>query len=113
VYLATGGRDFRPSPDQVAELDEQVRREPAALHEVMYQSWAIVAWRDPARLTRLSVPTTIVQGGDDPVVRPMNGQRLAALIPHARYIELPRVGHMVPGEAPEALLHALEPPQAR
>ena len=45
----------------------------------------------------------VVHGAEDPLAPPANGRRLAELIPVARYVELPGVGHLVPYEAPEAL----------
>jgi pimeloyl-ACP methyl ester carboxylesterase len=34
--------------------------------------------------------------------------RLARLLPDARYVELPGVGHLVPLEAPDRLAEAIE-----
>jgi 3-oxoadipate enol-lactonase len=49
------------------------------------------------------VPTTVVHGADDPLVPVRNGMRIAQLVPDARYVELPNVGHLVPYEAPETV----------
>ena len=49
----------------------------------------------------MAVPTTIVHGAEDPLIPVRNGMRLAQLVPGARYIELPGVGHLVPYEAPD------------
>jgi 3-oxoadipate enol-lactonase len=107
VYLATAGRNFSPSAQVVEEMSDQLRSDPTALSQVLLQARAIIAWKSPSRLRRMRVPTTVIQGGDDRVVRPVNGRRLAALIPGARYVELPGVGHLVPWEAPDQLLRAL------
>jgi pimeloyl-ACP methyl ester carboxylesterase len=37
-----------------------------------------------------------------------NGMRLARLVPGARYVELPGVGHLVPLEAPDPLADVIE-----
>ena len=50
------------------------------------------------------MPTTVVHGAEDPLIPVRNGMRLAQLIPGARYVELPGVGHLVPYEAPDASL---------
>ncbi len=55
----------------------------------------------PRRLERMSVPTTVVHGTEDPLVPVANGMRLARLVPGARYVELEGVGHLVPYEASE------------
>ena len=47
------------------------------------------------------MPTTVVHGTDDPLIPVRNGMRIAQLVPGARYVELPTVGHLVPYEAPE------------
>ena len=82
---------------------------------------AMSAWSGPGRLRLISAPTTIVHGRLDRMMPVGNGIRLAQLIPDARYVELREVGHLVPFEAPDALLAALPdvsarvacPPQAR
>lgn len=67
------------------------------------QARAINAWRGPHRLSMIYTPTVIIQGGRDRLVVPANGHRLAELIPGAKYIELPEVGHLIPWEATETL----------
>lgn len=49
-----------------------------------------------ADLRRLSVPTLVIHGHDDPLVRPHAGRQLAATIPGARFIEYPAMGHEMP-----------------
>ncbi len=57
-----------------------------------------------SRLGELPIPTLLVWGEDDPVVPPELGRRLERDIPGASLVELPRVGHLPPEEAPEASL---------
>jgi pimeloyl-ACP methyl ester carboxylesterase len=47
-------------------------------------------------LGRVRVPTTVVVGGRDRVVSPRAQRSLAERIPHARLIELPDAGHLIP-----------------
>jgi 3-oxoadipate enol-lactonase len=51
-------------------------------------------------LRRISAPTLVIHGSACPLLPVGNGVRLAQLIPHAPYLELPEVGHLVPNEAP-------------
>ena len=51
--------------------------------------------RTPA-LRRLSVPTVVIHGLDDPLVPPSAGRATAAAIPGARLVEIPGMGHDLP-----------------
>jgi 3-oxoadipate enol-lactonase len=94
-------------PGLIDELVEQLgeRRTPRA--GVMNQSVAILGWHGPRRLTRLAVPTTVVHGAVDRLTPVGNGMRLAGLVPGARYVEIPEVGHLVPLEAGDVLADLL------
>jgi len=59
---------------------------------------------DPADIT---APTLVIHGGDDPLLPVANGRRLGEVIPDARYVELPGVGHLVPWEEPEKTAAAM------
>lgn len=54
------------------------------------------------RLHHLTMPTLVVWGGEDRLLPPAHGERLAELIDGARFEVLPGVGHVVPLEAPDA-----------
>lgn len=51
-------------------------------------------WRD--RLAEITVPTLVVHGAEDPLFPPGHGEALAAEIPGARLLLLPRTGHELP-----------------
>ncbi len=56
----------------------------------------------------LHVPTTVVSGASDPIVRPdLQAKPLSRAIPGARLVMLPGVGHMLHYTAPEALADAV------
>ena len=60
-----------------------------------------------AALPRIRVPALVIQGELDVVV-PMEGvQRAAAEIPDAKLVVLEGIGHIVPTEAPEALVEQI------
>lgn len=107
LYLRTASRAFRPDPELLTELAEQLDARATPVSGVVAQARAIVAWRGPERLAALGPPTTIVAGREDHVVVPHNSELLAGLIPGSRHVELPGVGHLVPWESPAALLHIL------
>jgi len=54
-------------------------------------------WHGP-RLRELRVPTLVLHGEQDPLIRPAAGRRIAASAPGARYVELPGTGHDLPRE---------------
>lgn len=60
------------------------------------------------RYGSLQVPTTIVSGAADPIVRPdLQAKPLSRAIPGARLVMLPGVGHMLHYTAPDALADAV------
>ena len=50
---------------------------------------------------RIDVPALVVHGGEDLIVPPENGRRLARRLPNARHVEVPRRGHNLMLEDPE------------
>jgi pimeloyl-ACP methyl ester carboxylesterase len=89
------------------ELVDAVLERPTPRAGVLAQARAIGSWYGAARLRDLDVPTVVVHGSDDRLVPVGNGMRLAQLVPGARYVELPGVGHLVPFEAPDAVAGVL------
>jgi pimeloyl-ACP methyl ester carboxylesterase len=49
-----------------------------------------------ADLARLSVPTVVVHGTDDPLVLPSGGEATARAIPGAKLVMIPQMGHELP-----------------
>ena len=49
------------------------------------------------------VPVTICWGGQDRLLLPRQAQRARARLPRARHVLLPRVGHLMMSDAPEAV----------
>jgi magnesium chelatase accessory protein len=54
-------------------------------------------------LPRLAVPLTLVVGGSDRTVPPSEARRARALLPSARIVTLPGLGHLAHEEKPEVL----------
>ncbi|GAA4613613.1 alpha/beta hydrolase [Actinoallomurus liliacearum] len=83
-------------------FDEQAAREVAervadtGIHDPQAQSRQIGAqWHGPA-IGSIAVPTLVLHGDGDPLIRPRAARRTAARIPGARLAILPGVGHDVP-----------------
>lgn len=97
------------NPELFEELAGQILERVTPRPAVINQLRAISAWSGARRLGSIKAPTTVVHGLLDELSPVGNGMRLARLIPGARYVELPGVGHLVPLEAPDALTSAIDP----
>lgn len=64
-------------------------------------------WKGAAVAPQVRCPTLVLSGGGDRMTPPRAGQQLADAIPGARYEMLPAIGHMLPTEAPRAVLKTL------
>jgi len=58
-------------------------------------------------LPRLRAPTLLVVAGNDRAVPPSEGQRLAGVIPGARVLTLPGLGHLAHEEQPARIVEAV------
>lgn len=66
-----------------------------------------------ARLAATKVPTTIVWGRADGMVKPLHLERWKSVLPAARYVELDDVGHFPQIEAPEEVAAMFPSPSGR
>jgi pimeloyl-ACP methyl ester carboxylesterase len=96
-------RFLQRDPAAMREIVDLTSARPTPRVAVMHQLRAISSWYGSDRLVRITAPTTVIHGRDDPLVPVGNGMRIAQLIPGARYVELSGVGHIVPFEAPDVL----------
>lgn len=60
-------------------------------------------------LARLDLPVHVLCGAADRITPPALSQELAALIPHARFHEIEKAGHMLPLEQPQTVAALLRP----
>ncbi|MFV5998165.1 3-oxoadipate enol-lactonase [Streptomyces sp. NPDC056231] len=68
---------------------------------------ALAAYDLRPDLHRITVPTLVVAGRDDPATPPGHARELADGIPGATLLELPEASHLAPAERPQAVLGAL------
>lgn len=94
--------------DLLDELVEQSVARPTPRSLLVHQLRAMTGWGHAERLATLDVPTAVVHGVEDRFSRPENGRALARLIPGATLTELPDAGHLLPLEAPDALITAID-----
>ena len=70
-------------------------------------AWAGSRPNNHAILAAFGGPVLLVSGQKDPICPRAWQQAMVVAAPHARWVELPRVGHFVPLEAPARLSHLL------
>ena len=101
-YLVDLQRPFAGSAfdeERVRRIARVVVRRTRDVEASSTNHWLVVGKPDPAeplRLADLAVPTLVLHGTDDPLFPLEHGRALAAGIPGARLVELPRMGHEVP-----------------
>ena len=64
-------------------------------------------------LPAVAVPTTVLAGGRDGMTPPRVARRMAATVPGARLIEIPRATHVLPVEFPEVVVDEVRQVVAR
>lgn len=104
---ATGEGFAQREPEAISELVAQIVSRPTTQEMLLNQLRAVNGWAHAERLSQIETPTIVVHGAQDTFLDARNGRRLAELIPGARYVELERVGHLPPLEAPDTLLDLL------
>lgn len=113
---------FSRRPGRMARL--LVSDEFMALHQDRFVAWmgrlgrpqrsaarrqilAIARHEAEDRLPRLRVPTLVISGDRDRLVPVENSRRLARMIPRARLVEFPGVGHAFPFERADETVRAV------
>lgn len=92
---------FRADEDAYAAFHEMATRVPAAKQVIELQAQAIFGHDTSDRLGEITVPTLIIHGTVDGVLPFANGERIASLMPNARFEVLEDVGHMFWWEQPQ------------
>ena len=95
-----------PRPEDVQACRDQV----AATHlPTIGQYYSALGDHDEQEATAqfAGIPTDIIVGGKDRLTPVHHSERLHELIPHSELVVLPRLGHMLPYEAPETIARAL------
>ncbi len=111
--LSAGFRAVAWGPDAPAGLvEEETRvsdRNSLYVFKAMWRQWLAL---DRATLGRLALPIRILAGEADKLTPPAGAQGLAQCLAQATFDTLPRCGHQIPLEQPQAILRALlHPPQ--
>jgi pimeloyl-ACP methyl ester carboxylesterase len=114
MFAKIGGSGY---PPDIEDLRDIARRSYERGHDAsgpLRQLHAIVADRNRAEQLRgVRVPTTVIHGAEDKLVRPSGGRATAKAIPGARLVEVPGMGHGLPRGAWPAIVDAIVDNAAR
>jgi pimeloyl-ACP methyl ester carboxylesterase len=109
LFQKIGGSGYEPGVEDLREIATRSFDRGGDPAGPGRQLGAIVADRDrTARLRLLKLPTTVIHGLDDKLVRPSGGRATAKAIPGARLVEIPGMGHGLPRGAWPIILEAIE-----
>ena len=92
--LASPAYPFDEQPVRAMAARDQV----SGLRDTAAQGRQAGAKWHGGRLSQLRVPTLVLHGSDDPLLRPAAARRTAGAISGARLVILPGVGHYLPAE---------------
>jgi pimeloyl-ACP methyl ester carboxylesterase len=99
TYRAIGSRRYPPDRDRTRATAARCFERGIHPAGASRQLAAIVAAPDRTPLLgALRLPTTVIHGTADPLIRPSGGRATAAAIPGARLLMLPGMGHDLPRE---------------
>jgi pimeloyl-ACP methyl ester carboxylesterase len=117
VKSAKGSATFAAYDRRAREEYQQLSPTPSefdAFHEQMQKMWDTEPDFSDAQLRSITVPTWIVDGDRDEIIRRQDTDRMAAAIPAAVELILPRTSHFAflqdPQQFNQALLHFLSNP---
>jgi 3-oxoadipate enol-lactonase len=101
AYDVNLSQRFRADEGHYAAFREATLTVPVRVPVVLRQAQAALAHDTSTRLPDLRVPTLVVHGTADEMVLYANAEYLAALVPDARLVPRPDVGHLFWWEEPE------------
>jgi pimeloyl-ACP methyl ester carboxylesterase len=93
-----------------ARIDEDIAvRRPWFARPEAYnaQLQGILAWESYSRLPQITTPTLVLHGDTDRLIPPANGKLIAARIPGAKLVMLPRASHLYSTDQTEASLRVI------
>jgi pimeloyl-ACP methyl ester carboxylesterase len=109
VFTAIGSKGLEPDMDHVREIaGRSFDRGRGDQRGQARQLGAIAASGNRTReLRRITAPTLVIHGTDDPLIRPSGGRATARAIPDARLIEIEGMGHDLPRAAWDRILEGI------
>ncbi len=97
----------KENPHITAAWVPHLKEEPPHPKVVLRQAISGALHDVTSRLKGLDIETLVLAGAGDRLISPKNSDHLSALIPNARLLVMPGVGHEVMTEAPEETIDIL------
>ena len=114
MFTKIGGDGFEPNIEDLRDIASRSYDRGHDPKGSLRQLAAIIADRDRSpQLRTLTVPTTVIHGTDDRLVRPSGGRATAKAIPGARLVEIDGMGHGLPRGAWVPIIDAIASNAAR
>ena len=102
------GPNFLPPLDQLRRRVEELTARSDYPQGMLRQFDAILGTGSLMRYTRrITAPTVVIHGSEDPMVRPRNGRNVARAIEGARYVVVDGMGHDLPEPVWRPVVEAL------
>jgi pimeloyl-ACP methyl ester carboxylesterase len=102
------GPNFLPPVDQLRRRVEELAARSDYREGMLRQFDAILGTGSLMRYTRrITAPTVVLHGSQDPMVRPRNGRNVARAIDGARYVVVDGMGHDLPEPLWRPIVEAL------
>ena len=101
------GPNFLPPVDQLRHRVDELTAA-ATIHKACCASSTRLGTGSLQRYTRrITAPTVVIHGSEDPMVRPRNGRNVARVINGARYVVVDGIGHDLPEPVWRPVVEAL------
>jgi pimeloyl-ACP methyl ester carboxylesterase len=102
------GPNFLPPAHQLRRRVEELTARSDYPQGMLRQFDAILGTGSLMRFTRrITAPTVVIHGSEDPMVRPRNGRKVARAIEGARYVVVDGMGHDLPEPVWRPVVEAL------
>ena len=102
------GPNFLPPVDQLRRRVDELTARSHYPQGMLRQFDAILGTGSLQRYTRrITAPTVVIHGSEDPMVRPRNGRNVARVINGARYVVVDGMGHDLPEPVWRPVVEAL------
>jgi pimeloyl-ACP methyl ester carboxylesterase len=102
------GPNFLPPPNQLRRRVEELTARSDYPQGMLRQFDAILGTGNLTRYTRrITAPTVVIHGSEDPMVRPRNGRNVARVIERATYVVVDGMGHDLPEPVWRPVVEAL------
>jgi pimeloyl-ACP methyl ester carboxylesterase len=114
MFTKIGGSGYEPDVEDLRDIASRSYDRGHDPRGSLRQLAAVAS--DPNRtplLHTLTVPTTVIHGAEDKLVRPSGGRATAKAIPGARLVEIPGMGHGLPRGAWPEIIGAIADNAAR